>query len=139
MRASSLERFVTAQNGVYPQVLRELRAGDKRSHWMWFVFPQIAGLGMSAMSQKYAIHSLAEAAEYLAHPTLGPRLLECTQLVLQAQDKSAEDIFGGIDAMKFRSSMTLFSRVEDAPQLFEQALNTFHGGQADSSTLQRLG
>lgn len=138
MSKPSLERFVEAQNDVYPQVVRELRAGEKRSHWMWFIFPQIAGLGMSSVSQKFAIASLSEAGEYIAHPTLGPRLLECTGLVLQSSDKTAEDIFGYVDAMKFRSCMTLFSRTDGASDVFAQALDRFYGGEPDTATLQRL-
>src|SRR5215471_9212246 len=113
-----LERFVDAQdlNGIYEQALSELRAGRKVGHWMWFIFPQIAGLGHSSMSQKFAISSLTEAQAYLRHPILGPRLTRCAQAVMDINGKSATDIFGGIDAMKLRSSMTLFiNAAPDAP------------------------
>ncbi|HEY9011419.1 MAG TPA: DUF1810 domain-containing protein, partial [Devosia sp.] len=102
-----LERFVRAQAGIYDRVLGELRAGEKRSHWMWFIFPQIKGLGMSEMSVRFAIYSLDEAKAYLAHPVLGPRLQECVEAVLAVQGKGADRIFGYPDDMKFRSSMTL--------------------------------
>src|SRR5215468_9496948 len=107
-----LERFVAAQDelGTYGRALAELRRGNKTGHWMWFIFPQIAGLGMSAISQRYAIASLAEARAYLAHPVLGPRLRECATVVTQAQAPSAERIFGDVDAQKLHSSMTLFLR-----------------------------
>jgi uncharacterized protein (DUF1810 family) len=109
--AYDLQRFVSAQSGVYPQVLEELSAGRKRSHWMWFVFPQIAGLGFSAMAQRFAIGSEAEAEGYLAHEILGPRLIECTRLVMAAGEKPINAILGSPDDIKFRSSMTLFDAV----------------------------
>src|ERR1700733_4889261 len=111
-----LERFVAAQDqgGTYEAALAELRAGRKRGHWMWFVFPQIAGLGQSPTSRHYAIASLAEAEAYLAHPVLGPRLIECARVVSELQGRSAQEIFGGIDAIKLRSSMTLFARADPA-------------------------
>ena len=125
-----LNRFVEAQDGVHENALAELRNGRKRTHWMWFVFPQIAGLGASAMVRRYAIGSLAEARAYLAHPLLGERLRVCTQ--------SAHALFGAPDDIKFRSSMTLFARADpDAPD-FARALATFFGGQADPLTLERL-
>jgi uncharacterized protein (DUF1810 family) len=133
-----LQRFVDAQNPVYGQVCAEMRAGRKRSHWIWFVFPQIAGLGASAMAQRYAISSLAEADAYLLHPMLGARLVECTQFVLAADAGSAEEIFGGIDAMKFRSSMTLFARAAPDNPVFRQALEKYFGGRPDPLTLERL-
>ncbi len=139
MSKPSLERFVEAQRDVYPQVVRELRAGEKRSHWMWFIFPQIAGLGMSSISQRFAIASLQEATEYLAHATLGPRLLECTGFVLETAGKTADEIFGYVDALKFRSCMTLFSQVDGAPDAFQQALMRFYGGRPDAATLGKLG
>ena len=134
-----LQRFVDAQNadGTYQRVLQELRAGRKKSHWMWFVFPQIAGLGHSAMSIEYAISSLAEAWAYLQHPVLGPRLLECTGLVLQVQGLDAQDIFGDIDAQKLHSSMTLFQRTAPAERLFTQVIDQFFGG-PDLETYARL-
>ena len=135
-----LERFVTAQDagGTYERAVAELRAGSKRSHWMWFVFPQIAGLGFSAMSQRYAIASLAEARAYLAHPVLGPRLVECTALVNRIEGRSAAEIFGAIDRLKFRSSMTLFAAVTDNP-VFQEALDKYYAGEADQRTLELLG
>src|SRR3954451_24186606 len=107
----NLERFVSAQQAIYPQVVSELRAGKKTSHWMWFIFPQIRGLGRSPISLEYAISSREEARAYLQHPILGPRLKECTRLVLGLQGRAVEDIFGSPDDMKFRSSMTLFAPV----------------------------
>ena len=141
MRDSGLERFVQAQDagGTYEQALRELRAGWKTSHWMWFVFPQVAGLGRSATAQAYAIASLQEARDYLAHPVLGPRLRECTEAVLTHTDRTADQIFGGIDALKLRSSMTLFARADPAEPAFAAVLDAFYGGEADERTEQILG
>ncbi len=135
--AHDLTRFVAAQDGVYPQALAELRAGAKRSHWMWFVFPQIAGLGHSAMAKTYAIADANEAQAYLAHPVLGARLIEATEAVTAAVG-SAETILGAIDAVKLRSSMTLFASVADDPTPFRGALDRFFGGTADPATLERL-
>ncbi|MEG3163535.1 DUF1810 domain-containing protein [Sphingomonas sp. PB2P19] len=132
-----LDRFLAAQDGVYPQALAELRRGAKTSHWMWFVFPQIAGLGRSAMAQAYAIASADEARAYLAHPVLGPRLIEATQAVTAATG-SAEAILGGIDAVKLRSSMTLFAAVADDSAPFCAALTRFFGGADDPATLALL-
>ena len=132
-----LDRFVVAQDGVYPQALAELRAGAKRSHWMWFIFPQIAGLGQSAMARTYAIAGADEARAYLAHPVLGARLIEATAAVTGARG-SAEAIMGGIDAVKLRSSMTLFAAVGDGPTPFRAALDRFFGGMADPATLRLL-
>ena len=134
-----LERFVAAQDadGTYRRVVEELRAGRKKSHWMWFVFPQIAGLGHSAMSIEYAISSMAEAWAYLQHPVLGPRLLECTGLVLQVQGLDAQDIFGDIDALKLHSSMTLFLRTAPGEPRFAQVIDQFFGG-PDVETDARL-
>ncbi|TXC72539.1 DUF1810 domain-containing protein [Sphingomonas ginsenosidivorax] len=132
-----LDRFVAAQDGVYPQALAELRRGTKTSHWMWFVFPQIAGLGRSAMAQAYAIGSADEARAYLAHPVLGPRLVEATLAVTAARG-SAEAILGGIDAIKLRSSMTLFAAVADDPVPFRAALDRFFGGVEDPATCALL-
>jgi uncharacterized protein (DUF1810 family) len=133
-----LQRFVDAQNDQYVEVLRELRAGHKTSHWMWYIFPQIRGLGSSFTAQKYAIASREEARAYLEHPLLGARLLECTQLVLAVQGRSAHAIFGSPDDLKFRSCMTLFARAADDSQLFEQALQKYFGGAPDPLTLGRL-
>jgi uncharacterized protein (DUF1810 family) len=134
----NLERFVEAQARVYDQVRRELQAGRKESHWMWFVFPQIAGLGQSPTSLRFAISSLAEASAYLAHPTLGPRLRECATLTLGVEGRTAFDIFGPIDAMKFRSSMTLFMKAGSNGDVFERCLEKYFGGAPDPATLATL-
>jgi len=123
---------------VYPGALAELRAGRKTGHWIWFVFPQVAGLGRSAMSQQYAIASLDEARAYLAHPILGPRLRECAGAVLATTGRSAEEILGGIDAVKLRSSMTLFHRAAPDEALFVDVLDRFFDGQVDVMTDQLL-
>lgn len=130
----ALERFVEAQDPAYATVLDELRRGRKVSHWMWFVFPQLRGLGQSSMAQAYAIDSLAEARAYLAHPTLGPRLRACAELVLAADAPSAEAIFGSIDARKLRSSMTLFARAEPTAAVFQDVLDRYFAGQPDPLT-----
>jgi uncharacterized protein (DUF1810 family) len=134
-----LQRFVDAQAPIYDQVVRELEAGAKRSHWMWFVFPQVAGLGFSPTSVFYAISGLDEAKAYSAHPILGPRLIECASLVLAARNRTARQIFGGVDEMKFRSSMTLFGRAAPQTPAFAQCLDQFFGGDADPATLAKLG
>lgn len=134
-----LERFVDAQNPVIEEVLLELRRGEKRTHWMWFVFPQMKGLGASAMAQRFAISSQAEAEAYLAHPVLGPRLVHCTELVNAVEGRSAERIFGPVDATKFRSSMTLFRDVAPAPGVFDEALKKYFGGEPDTRTVELLG
>jgi uncharacterized protein (DUF1810 family) len=138
--AESLERFVEAQRPTYDQALAELIAGAKRSHWMWFVFPQIAGLGRSPMAQRYAIRDEVEARSYLIHPVLGTRLVECTQAMLGwAGRKGAEAILGPIDSIKFKSSMTLFDLVSgDADNSFAHALAAFCHGERDPLTLERL-
>lgn len=132
-----LQRFVDAQERVIDRVRAELAAGRKTSHWMWFVFPQIAGLGHSAMAQRYAIASRAEAEAYLVHPVLGARLRDCTALALRHKNRSAHEIFGSPDDVKFRSCMTLFAAVSDDP-LFGGALAAFFGGRPDGATLARL-
>jgi uncharacterized protein (DUF1810 family) len=131
-----LDRFVAAQDddGVYGRAVRELRAGAKTSHWMWFVFPQIAGLGFSAMSRRYAVSTLEEARAYLRHPVLGPRLRECAGIVAATTGRSAEDIFGGIDALKLRSSMTLFLRADPDEPVFREVLARFFDGVPDPET-----
>ena len=136
-----LERFVAAQDqgGTYDAAVAELRDGRKRSHWMWFVFPQIAGLGQSPISRRFAISSLAEAKAYLAHPVLGPRLVECARIVSELEGRSAEDIFGGIDAIKLRSSMTLFARADPGNPEFQAVLDSYFGGAPDSATEGLLG
>lgn len=133
-----LQRFVDAQNPEYSNVLAELRRGRKTSHWMWFVFPQLKGLGSSPNAHYFGIASRAEAAAYLGHPLLGPRLRECTALVNQAQTSSAEEIFGPVDAMKFHSSMTLFAEVSRTDDDFQQAIDKYFGGEKDLPTLNRL-
>jgi uncharacterized protein (DUF1810 family) len=132
-----LQRFVDAQEPVYRRVVEELRRGRKTSHWMWFIFPQIAGLGFSAMAQRFAIGSRAEAAAYLQHEVLGPRLIECTRLVLAARDKSITDILGSPDDMKFRSSMTLFDAVSTLAT-FSDAIAAFSQDGRDPATLSIL-
>jgi uncharacterized protein (DUF1810 family) len=133
-----LRRFVDAQDPIYDRVRAELRSGRKRSHWMWFVFPQIAGLGYSAMAQRYAISSLREAEAYLRHPVLGPRLRECARLVLDVPGKSAFEILGSPDDMKFRSCLTLFGRAAPEESLFRDSLEKYFGGEEDPMTLARL-
>jgi uncharacterized protein (DUF1810 family) len=148
-----LERFITAQSGTYEQAAAELRRGHKASHWMWFVFPQVAGLGQSATSKRYAISSLSEARAYLADPVLGPRLRECASILLALSGRTAVQIFGSIDAQKLRSSMTLFHNAElqhaefqhgelqpadPSKSVFQQVLDRYFGGTADSATVERL-
>ena len=135
-----LERFVAAQNagGTYEHALAELRRGLKTSHWMWFVFPQIAGLGQSPTSRRYAISSLDEARAYLEHPVLGPRMLECAGAVSATQGRSAAQILGAVDAQKLRSSMTLFLRASPAEPVFQQVLDRYFDGVADAATDQRI-
>ena len=135
----NLQRFVDAQAPVYDAVVRELAAGTKQSHWMWFVFPQIAGLGFSATSVFFAIASLDEAKAYLSNPILGPRLVECSGLVLAAKGRTARQIFGPIDEAKFRSSMTLFSRAVPEGAVFASCLDALFAGEADPATLAKLG
>lgn len=131
-----LQRFLDAQNGRFETALAEVSSGRKNSHWMWFIFPQIAGLGQSAMSRKYAVSGLDEARAYLAHPVLGPRLIECTRLV-GVSGRSVEDIFGSPDDMKFRSSMTLFAKAQ-GEGVFKEAIEKYCGGEFDEATLARL-
>ncbi len=135
-----LERFVTAQNdsGTYERAMAELRRGRKVTHWMWFVFPQVAGLGQSATSRRFAISSLDEARAYLRHDVLGPRLIECAGVVAGDEGHSAEEIFGGIDAKKLQSSMTLFLRAAPDEEVFTQVLERYFEGCADSATDARL-
>jgi uncharacterized protein (DUF1810 family) len=134
-----LERFVAAQAHVHDTVLEELRQGRKVSHWMWFVFPQIAGLGRSEVSRQYAIESLQEARDYLAHPVLGPRLRECAAIVLATRGRTAVEIFGSIDAMKLRSCMTLFHRAAPTVRVFQDVLDRYFGGVPDPATDELLG
>jgi uncharacterized protein (DUF1810 family) len=134
-----LERFVRAQDsgGTYQHAVAELRDGRKTSHWMWFIFPQIAGLGRSATAQAYAISDLAEAQAYLAHPVLGLRLVECAEIVASHRGLTAEHIFGGIDAIKLRSSMTLFARADPDQTIFKQVIDQYYDG-PDPETERRL-
>jgi uncharacterized protein (DUF1810 family) len=136
---SDLDRFVTAQDPVFDQVLEELAAGRKRTHWMWFVFPQLAGLGRSAMARFYAIADLDEVLRYLAHPLLGPRLVRCTELVVAVEGRTAHDIFGSPDDLKFRSSLTLFMQPAGAPAVFAAALDKYFAAEPDRATLALLG
>ena len=131
-----LARFLAAQDEVYPRALGEIRAGRKQSHWMWFVFPQPIGLGTSATARHYAIRSVAEAHAYLAHPTLGHRLRECTETLLRVRGRSASEIFGCPDDVKLRSSMTLFASVAEEGSVFEQVLEHHFGGKPDPLTLK---
>jgi uncharacterized protein (DUF1810 family) len=134
----SLGRFVVAQEPVYAQALSELRRGRKESHWMWFIFPQLEGLGRSPTARFYGIDGRNEATAYLRHPLLGPRLLECMEALLAHPERSAEQIFGSVDAMKFRSSMTLFEAVAEEPRTFGAALDLFYEGVRDQQTLRLL-
>jgi uncharacterized protein (DUF1810 family) len=133
-----LDRFLEAQEHHYEHVLQELRAGRKTTHWMWYIFPQIRGLGHSPTSRFYAIASIEEAMAYLAHPILGLRLRECTQLVLEAKDQSLTDIFGGIDALKFCSCMTLFLQATDDGAIFAEAIDRYCNGREDPATVNLL-
>jgi len=133
-----LQRFVDAQEPVYARVIDELRAGDKRSHWMWFIFPQIEGIGSSPTAQRFAISGLDEARSYLAHPLLGPRLRECTALVNGTDGKTLDDIFGYPDNLKFRSSMTLFARAAQDNAIFDAALAKYCAGEPDPLTVAKL-
>jgi uncharacterized protein (DUF1810 family) len=133
-----LQRFVAAQEPVYARVVEELRDGRKRSHWMWFVFPQIAGLGSSRMAQRYAVRSLDEARAYLAHPLLGPRLQECTRLVNAVEGRDIHAILGSPDDMKFHSCMTLFAAASPDNAVFRAALDKYFAGTSDANTLERL-
>ena len=133
-----LDRFVAAQAPIYRLVRFELGRGEKESHWMWFIFPQIAGLGFSATARFFALTGGAEARAYLDHALLGPRLRECTEAVLAHRGRSPDAIFGRIDAVKFRSSMTLFEAVSASPSPFGEALDAFYGGERDAATLERL-
>jgi uncharacterized protein (DUF1810 family) len=136
--AFPLERFVEAQSEVYADVVAELRAGQKQSHWMWFVFPQIKGLGNSPTAKQYAIVSRAEAVAFVEHPVLGPRLKECTQLVIDIEGRTIGQIFGYPDDLKFRSSMTLFATVTPDNEVFLKALQKYFRGEMDQATLDRL-
>jgi uncharacterized protein (DUF1810 family) len=131
-----LERFVRAQERTYGTALAEVRGGRKRSHWMWYVFPQIAGLGFSETSQRYAIRNIAEARAYLAHPLLGPRLIECFEAALGVEGRTAHEIFGSPDDLKFRSCATLFACVTPPGSVFQRVLDQYFGGEGDPRTLE---
>jgi len=133
-----LSRFVEAQSSTYPSALAELRAGQKRTHWMWFIFPQVTGLGSSPMAKRYAIRSRAEAETYLDHPILGPRLLECVEALLQVDGRSAEEIMGDPDFRKLQSSMTLFATVAPGEFRFSKLLEKYYSGRRDEQTLEFL-
>ena len=134
----NLRRFTSAQHGVYGRALAELKKGEKRSHWMWFIFPQIDGLGCSTTTKHYAIKSVEEARQYLNHPVLGPRLVECVEAVLAIEGRTASEIFAPPDDMKLRSSMTLFASVAEAPAVFNRILEKYFDGGPDTKTLQVL-
>jgi len=134
----NLQRFVAAQNPVYERVLAELRAGEKHGHWMWFIFPQLRGLGYSYTAIAFGISSREEAQAYLKHPILGPRLVECTRLVNLIEGRSIDRIFGYPDDLKFRSSMSLFASVTAENQIFREALQKYFGGEPDLLTMERL-
>ncbi len=133
-----MKRFIEAQEGMYPRALAELKAGRKQSHWMWFIFPQIAGLGISETSRFYAIRDLQEAMQYLDHPLLGKRLEECCQALLLLEGLSVLHIFGSPDDLKLKSSMTLFSQAADEPEIFERVLDRYYSGEKDERTLDIL-
>jgi uncharacterized protein (DUF1810 family) len=137
--ADEFRHFVDAQAPLYEGVCRELEAGAKRTHWMWFIFPQLHGLGHSPMAERYALYSVAQARRYLAHELLGPRLRECTRLVLNVQNQTAFSIFGEIDSVKFRSSMTLFSMCAASESIFTEAIERYYAGESDHRTLRMLG
>ncbi len=134
----NLARFVSAQQRVYQTVREELRSGSKRSHWMWFIFPQVEGLGESSTSRYYSIKSAEEARQYLAHPVLGPRLLECSEILLSLQGSTADEIFGFPDDMKLKSSMTLFENAAGPGSVFRRVLDKYFAGQRDQRTLELL-
>ena len=134
----NLDRFTDAQDPVFAGVVEELREGRKQGHWMWFIFPQLRGLGSSSMAHRFGISSRAEAEAYLGHPVLGPRLVECARLVNLVKGRSIEQIFGVVDTLKFRSSMTLFAEVAGDPTVFTDALRKYFGAQPDRLTLDRL-
>jgi uncharacterized protein (DUF1810 family) len=136
--AFDLERFVAAQESTYPAALAELRVGAKRTHWMWFVFPQIAGLGHSGMAQRFAISGLEEARAYVAHPTLGRRLVECAKALTDLDTTDPERVFGPVDAMKLRSSMTLFAHADPDQPVFREVLDHWFDGTEDDATTSRL-
>lgn len=134
----NLHRFIEAQTGTYERVLAELAAGRKRSHWIWFIFPQLAGLGSSETAEKYAIRSADEAAAYLSDSILGSRLVRCVDVMLSVRDRTAHDILGSPDDMKFHSSMTLFAAISDHGSIFHQAIDRFYDGKFDQRSIELL-
>jgi uncharacterized protein (DUF1810 family) len=134
-----LQRFVQAQQGEFDRALAEIQSGRKRSHWMWYILPQLDGLGFSATSKRYAIRDLAEAEAYLRHPVLGPRLIQISEALLALEGKSAHDVFGSPDDMKLRSCATLFARVSPPGSVFERLLERYFDGRADEATLRLIG
>lgn len=138
MDINSLERFVEAQERIYPIALREIKNGEKYSHWMWFIFPQLRGFGRSRMSYVYGISGVDEAVAYLSHPILSSRLYEISEALLEHTDKYIEDIMGDIDAVKLRSSMTLFAAISEKGSVFHRVLDCFYGGKMDVRTLRRI-
>ena len=138
MTDNTLTRFIEAQQNVYPQVLKELRNGKKTSHWMWFIFPQIQGLGHSSTAKYYSIKTIEEAKEYLAHPVLGKRLLECSNIILEIKNKIADEIFGYPDNLKLKSSMSLFNYVRNDQKAFADVLKKYFSGKEDEQTLSIL-
>jgi uncharacterized protein (DUF1810 family) len=134
----NLTRFVDAQAPIYARALSELRAGKKRSHWMWFIFPQVAGLGFSSMAQRYAIDSPAEAEAYLRHRVLGPRLIQCAEALLAVSGRTIQEVMGYPDYLKLQSSMTLFAAISPANSVFEKVLKKFYGGEIDKKTIRFL-
>lgn len=136
--SNKVDKFLQAQDPVYDNVVRELSTGRKTGHWMWFIFPQLSGLGRSSLSQFYGIKNLQEAKEYLAHPVLGNRLKECCELLLLYGHRSIESILGPVDAVKLRSCMTLFEYADDSEAVFKDVLDTFYNGERDEATLRIL-
>jgi uncharacterized protein (DUF1810 family) len=138
MEPEKINRFLTAQNQAYQEALEEIRAGSKVSHWMWYIFPQLTGLGKSEISEYYALGGINDASDYLRHPVLGRRLIETSNAILSLSGRSANEILGSPDDMKLRSCMTLFSKVKDADPVFKKVLDKYFDGQSDSLTLQLL-
>lgn len=134
----NLDRFLQAQEDIYESVITDLKNGNKKSHWMWYIFPQIKGLGLSPLSVKYSLSSLEEAREYLKHPILGPRLRECTTILLKLNGKSAIQIFGNLDALKLKSSMTVFSVAEKGENIFDSLIDKYFEGSKDLRTLELM-
>ena len=139
MKSQNIERFIEAQEGIYQAALEEVKSGKKQSHWMWFIFPQIQGLGYSSMAIYYGIRNMEEAIEYLQHPILGSQLIEISTAILDGKETNPLELLGFPDNLKLKSSMTLFSQVPDAPEVFKQVLERFFGGEVDEKTMDILG